>query len=100
MLTKVGRVGARLDHMTGDLHPHGQNSPDIPMSLCTNFFHTPIPLPKGHRMAGSETSALDVAGETLLWRAMWQSGGASLSSTPLSSHFQSPHFGNIGHPFN
>ena len=53
MLTKVGRVGARLDHMTGDLHPHGQNSSDIPMSLCTNFFHTPIPLPKGHRMAGS-----------------------------------------------
>ena len=56
MLTKVGRVGARLDHMTGDLHPHGQNSSDIPMSLCTNFFHTPIPLPKGHRMAGSETT--------------------------------------------
>ena len=28
----------------------------VPMSLCTNFFHTPIPLPKGHRMAGSETS--------------------------------------------
>ena len=44
------------DHMTGDLHPHGQNSPDIPMSLCSNFFHTPIPLPKGHRMAGSETT--------------------------------------------
>ena len=42
--------------MTGDLHPHGQNSPDIPMSLCTNLFHTPIPLPKGHRMAGSETN--------------------------------------------
>ena len=42
--------------MMGDLHPHGQNSPDIPMSLCTNFFHTPIPLPKGHRMAGSETT--------------------------------------------
>jgi hypothetical protein len=48
----------------------------------------------------SDRGALDVAGETLLWRAMWQSGGASLSSTPLSSHFQSPHIGNIGHPFN
>ena len=26
------------------------------IELCTNFFHTPIPLPKGHRMAGSETN--------------------------------------------
>ena len=56
MLTEVGRVGARLHHMTGDLHPHGQNSPDIPMSLYTKLFHTPILLPKGHRMAGSETT--------------------------------------------
>ena len=38
MLTEVGRVGARLHHMMGDLHPHGQNSPDIPMSSIQNFF--------------------------------------------------------------
>ena len=36
--------------------------------LYTKLFHTPILLPKGHRMAGSETTKLGHGNETRLTR--------------------------------
>ena len=46
----------RLDHMTGDLHPHGQNSPDIPMSSIQNFFTLQFHFRRDIGMAGAETT--------------------------------------------
>ena len=41
--------------MTGDLHPHGQNSPDIPMSSIQNFFTLRFHFRRDIGMAGAET---------------------------------------------
>ena len=41
--------------MIGDLHPHGQNSPDIPMSSIQNFFTLRFHFRRDIGMAGSET---------------------------------------------
>ena len=43
--------------MTGDLHPHGQNSPDIPMSSIQNFFTLRFHFRRDIGMAGAETKA-------------------------------------------
>ena len=54
-----------LHHMMDDLHPPGQNSPDIPISPLTDVFHTPIPKSErpemGNRMSGFETKILPVS---------------------------------------
>ena len=45
MLTEVRRVGARLHHVMDDLHPRGQNSPDI-FYLFIYLFLNPIYIPR------------------------------------------------------
>ena len=52
---KMQGVERTEDHMTGDLHPHGQNSPDIPMSSIQNFFTLRFHFRRDIGMAGSET---------------------------------------------
>ena len=54
---KMQGVECTEDHMTGDLHPHGQNSPDIPMSSIQNFFTLRFHFRRDIGMAGSETSS-------------------------------------------
>ena len=51
----------RLDHMTGDLHPHGQNSPDIPMSSIQNFFTLRFHFRRDIGMAGAETNHVSLS---------------------------------------
>ena len=53
---KTQGVERTEDHMTGDLHPHGQNSPDIPMSSIQNFFTLRFHFRRDIGMAGAETS--------------------------------------------
>ena len=52
---KTQGVERTEDHMTGDLHLHGQNSPDIPMSSIQNFFTLQFHFRRDIGMAGSET---------------------------------------------
>ena len=69
MVTKV-RVRTRvLEHVTGDLHPHGHKSPDVLHHSTQTFFTFRFNLRSDHRTSGAETTELVDAASNVI--QMW-----------------------------